>query len=122
VRTGTTLAGVLKHLALVEAAWFDGRFAGSPEPEPWASAPPDDPDWDFTSALHDSLEDLVELYRTSCERSRRAAAGHGLDDLAANARRPFNLRFAYLHLIEETARHLGHMDILREYLDGTTGE
>ncbi|MCU1365332.1 MAG: hypothetical protein JWN39_971 [Ilumatobacteraceae bacterium] len=122
VRTGTTLAGVLKHLAGVEDAWFDGRFAGSPEPEPWASMPPDDREWDFTSALDDSLDDLVELYRTSCARSRRAAADHGLDDLSANARRPFNLRFAYLHLIEETARHLGHMDILREYLDGTTGE
>ncbi|MCU1391780.1 MAG: hypothetical protein JWM34_208 [Ilumatobacteraceae bacterium] len=122
VRTGTTLAGLLKHLAGVEDAWFDGRFAGSPEPEPWASMPPDDPEWDFTSALHDSLEDLTSLYRDACERSRRAADGHALDDMAVNARRPFTLRFAYLHLIDETARHIGHMDILREFLDGTTGE
>jgi uncharacterized damage-inducible protein DinB/predicted enzyme related to lactoylglutathione lyase len=123
VRSGTTIAGLLKHLAGVEDSWFHDRFAGSPEPEPWASAPfDDDPDWEFHSALHDDVDDLVALYRTACERSRRAVAGHDLDDRAVNSSRPFTLRFAYVHLIEETARHLGHMDILREFLDGTTGE
>ena len=124
VRSGTTIAGLLKHLALVEDSWFDDRFAGSPEPEPWASAPwDDDRDWEFHSAVDDRMDELVALYETSCDRSRRAAAGHDLDDRATNApRRAFNLRFAYVHLIEETARHLGHMDILREYLDGSTGE
>ena len=124
LRSGTTIAGLLKHLALVEDSWFHDRFAGSPEPEPWASAPWDnDRDWEFHSAVDDRVEDLVALYETSCDRSRHAAAGHDLDDRATNApRRAFNLRFAYVHLIEETARHLGHMDILREYLDGSTGE
>lgn len=122
VGSGSTVSGILKHLALVEDSWFDGRFAGSPEPEPWASAPDDDPDWDFHSAADDSVDDLIDLYSTACERSRRAAAGRDLDDMAAMSTRPFNLRFAYLHLIEETARHLGHMDIIREHLDGSTGE
>ena len=50
-------------------------------------------------------------------------AEHALDDVGADtSRREFTLRFALLHLIEETARHLGHLDILREHLDGTTGE
>ena len=68
------------------------------------------------------MASLVELYRQACERSRRAAAGHDLDDRAVDASRDFTLRFAYLHLIEETARHVGHIDILRELQDGTMGE
>jgi hypothetical protein len=125
VRSGTTIAGLVKHLALVEDSWFTHRFAGLPEPEPWASAPwDDDRDWEFHSAVDDDLADVVALYRAACERSRSVAAGRDLDDLAAvEARgRPFRLRFALVHLIEETARHLGHLDILREALDGTTGE
>ena len=124
LRSGTTIAGLVKHLALVEDSWFHDRFAGRPEAEPWASAPwDDDADWDFHSALGDEFADVVDLYRAACARSRSATADRGLDEPAAAAgSRPFNLRFAYVHLIEETARHLGHLDILREYLDGSTGE
>jgi catechol 2,3-dioxygenase-like lactoylglutathione lyase family enzyme len=124
LRSGTTIAGLIKHLALVEDSWFDGRFAGNAEPEPWASAPwDDDEDWEFHSANDEPMEALITLYDEACERSRQAAAGHELDDLAVNAtRRDFNLRFAYLHLIEETARHLGHLDALRELADGSIGE
>ena len=124
LRSGTTIAGLVKHLALVEDSWFHDRFAGRPDPEPWASAPWDvDSDWEFHSAATDDFADVVELYRTACERSRSATAGRDLDDPAiAAGSQPFNLRFAYAHLIEETARHLGHLDILREYLDGSTGE
>ena len=86
VGSGTTIAGLVKHLALVEDSWFDDRFAGSAEPEPWASAPFDaDPDWEFHSAVEDSIEALIALYDVSCARSRRAAEGHGLDDRAVNA-------------------------------------
>jgi uncharacterized damage-inducible protein DinB/predicted enzyme related to lactoylglutathione lyase len=124
LRSGTTIAGLVKHLALVEDSWFHDRFAGHPDPEPWASAPwDDDTDWDFHSANTDDFAEVVELYRTACDRSRAATAGRHLDEQAAAAgSRPFTLRFAYVHLIEETARHLGHLDILREYLDGSTGE
>jgi predicted enzyme related to lactoylglutathione lyase/uncharacterized damage-inducible protein DinB len=123
VRSGTTIAGLVKHLALVEDSWFHYRFAGLPEPEPWASAPwDDDPDWEFHSAVDDTFEDLVALYQDACARSRSAAAGHELDATAVNSEREFTLRFAYVHLLEETARHAGHLDILREFLDGTTGE
>ena len=123
VRSGTTIAGLLKHLALVEDSWFDDRFAGSAEPEPWASAPwDDDRDWEFHSAIDDRMEDLVALYETSCDRSRRHGRPRSGRSSHERTRRAFILRFAYVHLIEETARHLGHMDILREYLDGSTGE
>lgn len=123
LRSGTTVAGLVKHLALVEDSWFHVRFAGGAEPDPWASAPwEDDNDWEFHSAVDDDLADVVELYRAACDRSRAAAAGRGLDELSVDADRQLALRFAFVHLIEETARHLGHMDILREYLDGSTGE
>jgi predicted enzyme related to lactoylglutathione lyase len=122
--SATSIAGLVKHLAVVEDSWLDGRFAGNPEPEPWKSAPwDDDRDWEFTTAPTEPLADSVALYEAAIERSRAAVAGHGPDDLARNAGdRPFNLRFVLVHLIEETARHLGHLDVLRELLDGTTGE
>ena len=67
-----TLAGLVKHLALVEDTWFSERTVGTPV-EPWASAPwDDDVDWDFHSAPDDEPADLVDLYRAACERSRRS--------------------------------------------------
>jgi hypothetical protein len=124
-----TLAGLVKHLALVEDSWFEDRMAGRPMPEPWASAPFDaDPDWEFHSAPDDSPEELLALYRASCERSRAVVADYDdLDALSvAESNIPgegrFSLRWIMLHMIEETARHNGHADLLRESLDGLTGE
>ncbi len=125
VASGSTIAGIVNHLALVEDDWFDHRFAGNPEREPWASAPWDvDRDWEFHVANEQPLEEVIARYEAACARSRQATEGRQLDDVAAAAHpgREFNLRFVITHLIEETARHLGHMDILRELLDGTTGE
>lgn len=124
VRSGTTVLGLIKHLALVEDAWVTVRLAGRPDPEPWASAPFDDnPDWEFHSAAGDRLEAVVALYRDSCDRSRDAVAGRSIDAEATDERgRTISTRFVLLHLIEETARHLGHLDLLRELADGTTGE
>ena len=124
LRSGTTPAGLVKHLALVEDSWFTHRLAGQPEPEPWASAPfEDDSDWEFHSANTEPLKHSVALYREACNRSRAVAAQHGLGDTAVDQRgREFSLRFVYLHMVEETARHLGHLDVLRELADGATGE
>jgi uncharacterized damage-inducible protein DinB len=123
-----TLAGLVKHLALVEDDWFQADLLGRPLPEPWASAPfDDDRDWDFHSAVDDSPSDLLDLYAAACERSRAAVAEVG-GDLNAMMARPtrrgerFNLRWILLHMIEETARHNGHADLLRESIDGQTGE
>jgi hypothetical protein len=119
----TTIAGIVKHLAADEDAWFSEGFAGA-RVEPWASAPWDaDNDWEFSSAADDDFADLVTLYRDACERSREVCRGRDLDELnQGESPEPFTLRFAYVHMLEETARHLGHMDILREMLDGSTGE
>ncbi|HEU0104061.1 MAG TPA: DUF664 domain-containing protein [Mycobacteriales bacterium] len=124
LRSGTTVAGLVKHLALVEDSWVTHRLGQLPEPEPWAGAPFDvDPDWEFHSANDAPLADSVALYRQACDRSRAVAARHRLDDTAVlPGGRAFSLRFVYLHLIEETARHLGHLDVLRELADGATGE
>ncbi len=122
-----TLAGLVKHLALVEDSWFGRVLQGLPLPEPWASAPwDDDRDWDFHSAVDDDPADLLALYEAACERSRAAVAAVG--DLDAPAAKPSRrhgnvcLRWILLHMIEETARHNGHADLLREAVDGATGE
>ncbi len=73
--------------------------------------------------LPQSLADVVALYEAACGRSRTVTDGASFDDVSAlEGFRPFTLRFAVIHLLEETARHLGHMDVLREAIDGTTGE
>ncbi|HEV7168343.1 MAG TPA: DinB family protein [Micrococcaceae bacterium] len=121
-----TLAGLLKHLALVEDDWIQTKFSGLPEREPWASAPWDqDPDWEFHTAVEDDPEGLRNLYRDACERTRRSVAEADLDDLSAGTSREghrWNLRWILTHLIEETSRHNGHADLLREAIDGTVGE
>jgi len=77
-----TVAGLLKHAALVEDHWFTSRLSGLDLPEPWLSAPfDDDHDWDFHSAPADDIEDLRALYEESCERSREAIEGLSLDHL-----------------------------------------
>ena len=124
-----TLGGMLKHLALVEDDWFQVKFLGRPEVEPWASAPFDvDPDWDWHSAVDDTPDDLLRLYDAACRRSRAAVVEVGGDlDTLSTATDPqtggrFSLRWIMIHLIEETARHNGHVDLIREAIDGSIGE
>jgi uncharacterized damage-inducible protein DinB len=121
-----TLAGLLKHLAAVEDSWITERFLGQPIPEPWLSAPYDeDDDWEFHSAAADSPEYLRDLYVAACERSNAAIADVPLETLAPTPDRqgnPWSLRWVLLHLIEETARHAGHADLLRESIDGAVGD
>jgi uncharacterized damage-inducible protein DinB len=121
-----TLAKLLKHLALVEDSWFTERFAGRPEVEPWASAPfDDDPDWEFHTAHEDEPDSLRTLYEAAAARSRDITASAALTDLSAERFADgsrYSLRWLLLHMIEETARHAGHADLLREAVDGVTGE
>jgi hypothetical protein len=125
--SASSVAGLVKHLALVEDSWFTVRFAGRAEPDDWADADfAIDPDWEFHTAIHEPLELQVARYQRACADSRAIIAAHDLDDLSAvptgTPPHPFTLRWAVVHLLEETARHLGHLDVLRELLDGTTGE
>ena len=88
-------------------------------PRPWAY---DDPHGDFTLATTDTVANLVAGYEAECERSRRAVAGQELDEIARTEGLNFSLRYALAHTIEETARHCGHLDLLRESIDGARGQ
>jgi uncharacterized damage-inducible protein DinB len=122
-----TLAGLLYHLADVEESWMEVRFLGLAEREPFAAADLEaDPDWAFHAAVKLDPEELRQRYRDACNRSRKVVAGAaGLDQQSVATfpdGRHFSLRWVLLHLIEETARHAGHADLLREAIDGSVGE
>ena len=117
----STLGGIIKHLAKVEDIWFQNRLLGRDMPEPWASAPlAENRDWDFESALQDSPESIKDLYIAACARSRDAIAGITNLDLHSSGVNKdgenWNLRWILVHMIEETAQHAGHMNILKELL------
>lgn len=126
-----TLGGMLKHLAFVEDFWFGYRMAGREPAPPWDTADWDaDPDWDWHSAARDSPQELHRLWREAVQRSRDLVTELMADDgdLAQVAKRPFadggavSLRWVLVHMVEEYARHNGHADLLRESVDGLTGE
>jgi uncharacterized damage-inducible protein DinB len=124
--SGLTLAGLLYHLAFVEEDWFEVDFLGQPRREEWQVDWAADPDYEFRVALGQDPDDLRRRYRDACNRSRQiTAAARDLDQLSVSAAvggKPFTLRWMLLHLIEETARHAGHADLLREAIDGAVGE
>lgn len=115
VPSATTIAGRLKHLAIVENIWFEQILAQQPSPLP-------DPDATFAVGTEESVEELIAAYDAACARSREIAAKFELDHLVPQAQLgQVSLRWIYAHMIEETARHAGHADILRELTDGATG-
>jgi hypothetical protein len=114
-----TPAGLVKHLTGVERFWFSIDFAGLDLEHPW---PEDDPHGAFGLTEDDTVEGVIAAYRAECARSEESVAGHALDDTARAEDMDFTLRFAYAHLIQETARHAGHLDLLRERIDGRTGQ
>jgi len=120
VESGTSLLGLVKHMAWVELWWFDDFFAGSGVDYPWSE---DDPDADFRIEDDETIESVVALYTAAVERSQRVVADAAMDDLSVRDRKgeKFALRWVVAHMIEETARHAGHADIARELIDGTTG-
>lgn len=120
----TTLGGLVKHLRWVEMYWFQEVLAGRPESE--LPSPPftdEDPDADFRLEPGETVDQVIADYREECERSRQAAAGYQLHDTGTQRRLgAVSLRWIYVHMIEETGRHAGHADILRELIDGSTGD
>ena len=125
-----TLGGLLKHMALVEESWFSRRLHGRDWEPLWEAVDwQADPDWDWHSAAEDTPEELLALWQGAVARSRslvaEALASGGLERLAkvvwADGRSP-SLRWILCHMIEEYARHNGHADLLRESVDGQTGE
>jgi uncharacterized damage-inducible protein DinB len=124
-----SLGGMMKHLALVEEHWFSKRLFDRTATAPWSEVDWEgDPDWDWHSAVNDTPDELRALWRRFVDQSRtnvrEALDNGGLDQLAKNALagdQP-NLRWIIVHMIEEYARHNGHADLLREAVDGATGE
>jgi hypothetical protein len=120
-----TLGGLLHHLALAEEDWMEIHFLGQPDRPPFANADwSRDPDWQFRVPQGMQPEQLRQHYRDACERSRAVVRqASGLDQMSAKSVRGshFSLRWVLLHLIEETARHAGHADLLREAIDGSVG-
>lgn len=120
--SGTSLLGLVKHLAYVERWWFQWIHAGDDVDFPWTD---DDPDADFRAQPDETAEQVFALYRAEIERDRTIVSAAELDAVARRAHRGEarpNLRWVLLHMIQETARHNGHADIVRELIDGTTGE
>jgi uncharacterized damage-inducible protein DinB len=124
-----TLGGLLKHMALVEDMWFSRSLFDRDYHPPFNRDWTIDPDWEWHSAADDSADELWTLWHDAVERSRASVASvlpdGGLDQLAArtwpDGRAP-SLRWIVVHMIEEYARHNGHADLLRESVDGETGE
>jgi uncharacterized damage-inducible protein DinB len=114
VPSGTSVLGLVKHLTMVEVAWFHWAFAGLD-----VAVPPGD------LADDDTAASVLACYRAARERSNELVAGcDDLDRLCARqslAPEPMSLRWVLVHMVEETGRHAGHADIVRELIDGTVG-
>jgi Protein of unknown function (DUF664) len=126
-----TLGGLVKHVALVEDDMFSNRLFGRDPGAPWNAVDWDaDPDWEWRTAADDSPQFLRDLFDESVDASNRiireALDADGLDRLSVKESRRenghFSLRWIILHMIEEYAQHNGHADLLRESIDGRTGE
>lgn len=122
-----TLGGLLTHLAYVEDHWFDHRFAGNAERAPWDTAPwEDDDDWDWSLSSSIGPDESRALFVAATERSRMIVERS--PDLSAHCAVPSrdgtarDLRWVLVHMVEEYNRHLGHADLLRESIDGATGD
>lgn len=117
-----TIAGLVNHLRWVEYYWFEVVFLGGEDEGPWTD---EDPDREMRIAVDMPLADVLTEYEQQCARYRELVAAHDLDTLAKRPRiegRSPDLRWIVLHLIEETSRHNGHIDIIREIVDGVTGD
>jgi hypothetical protein len=123
VPSATTLAGLIKHLCRVEVSWFQHRLAQIPSEDLPVLRWIDEPDGDFRVSPEETVEMLIAQYDEQCALSRQTAARFKLNEVVPHpALGQVSLRWIYVHMIEETARHAGHADILREQLDGTTGD
>jgi uncharacterized damage-inducible protein DinB len=119
VDSGTCLGGLIKHLAYVERWWFQAVWRSDPVEFPWSE---DDPDAEFRLDVHDTADSLIAFYRQECEISRRLTRDADLEDTIPWRDGRMSLRWIMVHMIEETARHCGHADIVREMLDGQVGD
>ncbi|WP_410592048.1 DinB family protein [Amycolatopsis sp. lyj-23] len=116
----TTVAGLVAHLTLNEWFWFGVVVDG--EEDTWEEKLGQDPDAEFRVPPGTTVEELLAAYEKQCARSREIIGKRGFDDEVTHKDETFNVRWVLTHMIEETARHVGHLDVLRELTDGLTGE
>ena len=118
--TGLSPLGVVAHLAVAEVAWFAETFAGDPVEPMWEDH------GSFRLRPDDTVESVLAEYNEACKRSRSVVdAATSVDALSSRKawfRGRVSLRWILVHMIEETARHAGHLDIFREAIDGKTGD
>ncbi|MEM8618559.1 MAG: DinB family protein [Actinomycetota bacterium] len=119
--TNLSIGRLVKHLAFAEDRWFQHKLLGLELGDPWCSVDTGEVrEWSFYSADADSADEVLGLYRAACERSRSAtAATPSMGTCAALVsfdKKPVNLRWLLAHMIDETARHSGHADLIRDAL------
>lgn len=120
VPSGTSLLGMVKHLATVEYAWFCETFGRETEPLPLDD---DDPDADLRVQPHETTADVLAFYERARAASDKVIAELDVEDTGtAWFGDAVSLRWVLIHMVEETARHAGHVDIVRELIDGTIGD
>jgi uncharacterized damage-inducible protein DinB len=120
--SGLSLLGLIRHMAGVERVWFRGGFAEQkPGPIFWTE---ENLDADFEDAVEADAQVDLAAYQRELDLARETAAGRSLDDTfrSRNGDEDISLRWVYLHVIEEYARHSGHADLIRERIDGAKGE
>jgi uncharacterized damage-inducible protein DinB len=112
VPSGTSLLWLVKHLTFAERVWIFGRFRGEPDLVPANEIEPGD-----------TVESVLDGYRSTWQAVDAVITDARLDDgcVETGGDDDVSLRWILVHLIEETARHAGHADILRELIDGQTG-
>jgi Protein of unknown function (DUF664) len=117
----TTLLGLVSHAAAVERNWFQHYLGGKPREEIAGNARGDAPSWDV--AADKAIGDVVAELEDACAASRRIAAAFALDQTVPHDQLgQVSLRFIYMNILAEYARHAGHADIIREQIDGATGD
>ncbi len=116
-----TISGLVSHLHWVEYSWIQVTLLGEENHGPWTD---EDPDREMRIAVDIPIRQLLADYAAQCERYSQLVATLDLDTPSVGKLRdgrPLTLRWILFHLIEETARHNGHLDLLRELADGVTG-
>ncbi len=120
VPSKTTLAGLIKHMIGVERGWFQEVLGGRNPEDIGPNVGGGEESWDL--AENETVSSLIKEYEQTCEQSRQTAARFALDDAVPEPDMgQVSLRWIYVHMIEESARHVGHADILREQTDGASG-
>jgi len=118
-----SLLGLIRHMTEVERGWFRRRFGGQTGlPAVYYSDEQPDGDFDLTDPA--GAEADFAAFRSECAAADAAARGHSLDETFVDSRssETLDLRWIYLHMVEEYARHNGHADLIRELIDGVTGD